>query len=115
MIEWIAVILLGIIEGLTEFLPVSSTGHLLLAQYLAAGQTGLGQQSDLFNTVIQCGAVLAVLVLFARRARQLVFEWREPGTRHFQVCTGGSEHVELCYNERNDEWSVSDPGRKELG
>lgn len=42
-------------------------------------------------------------------------EWREPGTRHFQVCTGGSEHVELCYNERNDEWSVSDPGGKELG
>jgi undecaprenyl-diphosphatase len=83
MIEWMAVILLGIIEGLTEFLPVSSTGHLLLAQYLVAGQTGLGQQSDLFNTVIQCGAVLAVLVLFAKRARQLVFEWREPVTRKF--------------------------------
>ncbi len=83
MMEWIAVVLLGIIEGFTEFLPVSSTGHLLLAQYLFKGQLGLAQQSDLFNTVIQCGAVLAVLVLFTQRTRQLVFEWRKPATRQF--------------------------------
>lgn len=42
-------------------------------------------------------------------------EWREPGTKHFRVCIGDNVHVELCYNERNDEWSVSDPGGKELG
>ena len=78
MPDWIAVILLGIIEGITEFIPVSSTGHLLLAQQ------GLGlKQSDLFNIVIQCGAVLAVLPLFPERLKQFVFKWREADTRSY--------------------------------
>ncbi len=78
MPDWIAVILLGIIEGITEFIPVSSTGHLLLAQQ------GLGlHQSDLFNIVIQCGAVLAVLPLFPERLKQFVFKWREADTRSY--------------------------------
>lgn len=78
MPDWIAVILLGIIEGITEFVPVSSTGHLLLAQQ------GLGlKQSDLFNIVIQCGAVLAVLPLFPERLKQFVFSWREVETRTY--------------------------------
>jgi hypothetical protein len=42
-------------------------------------------------------------------------EWREPGAKHFLVCTGDNKRVELCYNEQNHEWSVSDPGEKELG
>ncbi len=83
MMEWISVVVLGIIEGFTEFLPVSSTGHLLLAQYVFKGQLGLAQQSDLFNTVVQCGAVLAVLMLFSQRAKQLMFEWYRPATRQF--------------------------------
>jgi undecaprenyl-diphosphatase len=78
MPEWIAVIVLGIIEGITEFLPVSSTGHLLLVE------RALGiRESDLFNVVIQCGAVLAVLPLFPQRLKQFVFRWREPDTRNF--------------------------------
>jgi len=72
---WIVVVILGIIEGITEFLPVSSTGHLLIAEQW------LPRQSDLFNIVIQCGAVIAVLPLFPERLRQFVFRWREPGTR----------------------------------
>ena len=64
---WIAVILLGIIEGITEFIPVSSTGHLLIAEHWIPHQT------DLFNVVIQCGAVLAVLPLFPERLRQFFF------------------------------------------
>lgn len=78
MPEWIAVVLLGIIEGITEFLPVSSTGHLLLAERVL----GL-KQSELFIVVIQCGAVLAVLPLFPDRLRQFVFRWREPATRDY--------------------------------
>ena len=76
--DWIAVIVLGIIEGITEFLPISSTGHLLLAQGLL--QT---RQSDLFNIVIQSGAVLAVLPLFPYRLKQFCFFWRERQARDF--------------------------------
>ncbi|HZL44525.1 MAG TPA: undecaprenyl-diphosphate phosphatase [Verrucomicrobiae bacterium] len=74
---WIAVTLLGILEGITEFIPVSSTGHLLIAE------RWLPRQTDLFNIVIQCGAVLAVLPLFPERLKQFVFRWREPQTRDY--------------------------------
>ncbi|MBI5772827.1 MAG: undecaprenyl-diphosphate phosphatase [Verrucomicrobia bacterium] len=77
MPDWIAVILLGIVEGVTEFLPVSSTGHLLIAE------RWMPRQSDLFNVVIQCGAVLAVLVVFSRRVKQLALEWRQPEARDY--------------------------------
>ncbi len=78
MPDWIAVVLLGIIEGITEFLPVSSTGHLLLAEKILRLR-----ESDLFNIVIQCGAVLAVLPLFPERLNQFIFRWREPATRDY--------------------------------
>src|SRR5437763_1231729 len=77
MPDWVAIVLLGIVEGITEFLPVSSTGHLLLAEHW------LPKQTDLFNTVIQCGTVLAVLVVFTGRLKQLFFHWREPAARDY--------------------------------
>src|SRR6266511_2309916 len=84
MPDWIAVIILGIIEGITEFIPISSTGHLLIAEnWLIAAKWLSGRPSDLFNIVIQCGAVLAVLPLFSLRCQQLVFGWREAETRNF--------------------------------
>jgi undecaprenyl-diphosphatase len=55
------VILLGVIEGVTEFLPISSTGHLLIAQQW------LGHRSDLFTVAIQAGAILSVSMIFWRR------------------------------------------------
>jgi undecaprenyl-diphosphatase len=70
--------LLGLVEGITEFIPVSSTGHLLLVEHLLKNP-----QSDLFNIVIQCGAVAAVLPLFPDRLRQFAFRWREPATRDY--------------------------------
>jgi len=76
--DWLVTILLGVIEGVTEFIPVSSTGHLLVAEKL------LGvAKSDLFNIVIQCGAVIAVLPLFPERLFKFVFEWRERETRDY--------------------------------
>lgn len=75
MTTWLVAILLGIIEGVTEFIPVSSTGHLLLAQQW------LPRQSELFNVVIQSGAVLALVPLFSRRLRELSFGLREPENR----------------------------------
>jgi len=73
---WIAVLILGIVEGITEFLPVSSTGHLLIAEHWLHLH-----QSDLFNIVIQCGAVIAVLPLFPERLHQFFFRWRETDTQ----------------------------------
>jgi undecaprenyl-diphosphatase len=69
--------LLGLIEGLTEFLPVSSTGHLLIAQHW------LGQRSDLFNIVIQAGAIVAVSLVYRRRLRALATGLHQAETRAY--------------------------------
>src|SRR3982750_3035870 len=66
MTDWLNALLLGLIEGVTEFLPVSSTGHLLIAEHW------LGARSDLFNVVIQAGAILAVVVIYRQRLWQLL-------------------------------------------
>lgn len=81
MPEWIAIVILGVVEGITEFLPISSTGHLLLTQVLFS--RWLPAQSDLFNVVIQSGAVIAVLPLFPDRLKQVCFGWRQRETQDF--------------------------------
>jgi undecaprenyl-diphosphatase len=76
---WLAVCLLGIIEGVTEFLPISSTGHLLLVE----NSHWLPQQSDLFNITIQSGAAVAVLFAFSARIRQLLAGLDDASTRSY--------------------------------
>jgi undecaprenyl-diphosphatase len=73
-------VILGFIEGLTEFIPVSSTGHLLIAEHLLKLDPASFFRSDLFNVVVQCGAVLAVLPLFKDRLLMLT-RWRDPESR----------------------------------
>jgi undecaprenyl-diphosphatase len=74
---WLIVVILGIVEGITEFIPVSSTGHLLITEHWLGSS-----QSDLFNVVIQCGAVLAVIPLFKERIAMLA-RWHNPESRTF--------------------------------
>ncbi|MBE5941653.1 MAG: undecaprenyl-diphosphate phosphatase [Lachnospiraceae bacterium] len=63
LIEWLKVILLGIVEGITEWLPISSTGHLILVdEFVKLHQSEAFM--EMFNVVIQLGAILAVVVLY---------------------------------------------------
>jgi len=77
MIELVRVVLLGLIEGITEFLPISSTGHLLVAEHW------LGARSDTFNVVIQAGAILAVTLIYRQRLWQLATGLRDPQNRDY--------------------------------
>jgi undecaprenyl-diphosphatase len=79
----ISALVLGAIEGFTEFLPISSTGHLILAGDLLDFQDGTGK---VFDVVIQLGAILAVVVFsFGRLWRVLVGLPRDPAARRFAL------------------------------
>lgn len=103
--DWLVVVILGIVEGITEFLPVSSTGHLLLAgHYLQR------PQSELFNILIQSGAVLAVIPLFHKRIAMLL-RWREAESRALNLkifvafaitCAGGLALKKLGFTLPDD-------------
>ena len=76
--QWWQAIILGLVEGLTEYLPVSSTGHLLVVQALL----GVGSESaeaqeaaNAYAICIQAGAIIAVLGLYWRRVRQCAVGW----------------------------------------
>ena len=74
------VILLGLIEGLTEFIPVSSTGHLLLAGHFL----GFDSPGRAFEVLIQLGAILAILSVYMAKLLRLLFDLpRDARTRRF--------------------------------
>jgi undecaprenyl-diphosphatase len=76
-------LILGIVEGLTEFLPISSTGHLIVTGSLL-GYTG--EQAKVFEIVIQAGAILAVCWEFrARLLRVARGVLRDPGANRFVI------------------------------
>jgi undecaprenyl-diphosphatase len=77
-------LLLGVIEGITEFLPISSTGHLLIAEHW------LGARSELFTVAIQVGAILGVVVIYWQRLLDLVFRFGRPENRDYFLKLAGS-------------------------
>ncbi|TXH77427.1 MAG: undecaprenyl-diphosphate phosphatase [Lysobacteraceae bacterium] len=79
MTDLLAALLLGIIEGITEFLPISSTGHLLIAEHW------LGRRSDLFNIAIQAGAILAVVAIYWRRLWNLTLGFGKQEHRDYAI------------------------------
>ena len=70
-------VILGIVEGITEFLPISSTGHLLIAE------RWLGERSELFNVSIQAGAILAIVLIYWRRLLNLLTRFDEAQNRDY--------------------------------
>ena len=62
-LEWLKVLLLGIVEGITEWLPISSTGHMILIEELVHLNVS-ADFLEMFRVVIQLGAILAVVVLY---------------------------------------------------
>lgn len=82
MDQLLQTILLGIIEGITEFLPISSTGHLLIAEHW------LGHRSDLFNVAIQAGAILAVVFIYWQRLWGMMLGIARPEHRDYIIKLG---------------------------
>ncbi len=83
MHDWLMAVVLGVVEGLTEFIPVSSTGHLLLtSEALGLNEPFWGT----FNVLIQLGAILAVVVLyFTRLWKVLITLPSDPQSRRFAL------------------------------
>lgn len=82
MADWLIAIIMGIVEGLTEFIPVSSTGHLLLLGHFI----GFESKGKTFEIVIQLGALLAIISLYFRKLWYLATRWHnDPEARRFII------------------------------
>ena len=64
MYEYFCALIIGIVEGLTEYIPVSSTGHLILTGHML-GFTG--PKADVFEVFIQLGAILSVVMVYREK------------------------------------------------
>lgn len=71
MSDWLAAIILGLVEGLTEFIPVSSTGHMLLLGHFM----GFESAGKTFEIVIQLGALLAIVSVYFKKLWILATRW----------------------------------------
>lgn len=83
-------VIMGIVEGITEFLPISSTGHMIIADQLIgfSGDNGFSSEfTTLFEVVIQLGAILAIIVLYRKKIFDSL-KTLKPGGFGFKLWTG---------------------------
>src|SRR5215475_14154281 len=86
LFDFFKAIVLGIVEGLTEFLPVSSTGHLLLVNQFLGNEPARKEFWDTFAVLIQFGAILALLsIYFGRLWRLALGFFTDPSARRFVI------------------------------
>ncbi len=83
---FLAALLMGVIEGLTEFLPISSTGHLILLGDLIGFR---GPPGKVFEISIQLGAILAVIIIYWRKLLDLALHCWRPGLQRYYVMNLG--------------------------
>jgi undecaprenyl-diphosphatase len=80
MHEWINTIIYGIVEGLTEFLPISSTGHLIITENILKDP-----RSEFFLVGIQAGAVLAIVLIYWRKLLDMAVHLARPSSRDYTL------------------------------
>ena len=78
---WLKAVVMGVVEGLTEFLPVSSTGHLIITGALLDFLDK--ERRDVFNIAIQLGAILAICFAYRQRLADVVLGIRKPESQRF--------------------------------
>lgn len=96
-------VLLGIIEGITEFLPISSTGHLLIAEHW------LGKRSDLFIVAIQAGAILAVVLIYWQRLWNLLLHLPKRENRDYFIKLSAAFLITVVGGFLAKEWGLQLP------
>lgn len=90
---------MGIVQGLTEFLPVSSSGHLLLLQRL-----GVGEPDLLFNVLVHAGTLAAVVVVYFRALANLVRHPAKSDLRYLVIASVPTAAIALCAKLLLPDW-----------
>ena len=88
--HYLQIVILGIVEGVTEFLPISSTGHLLIAEHWMGTE-----EPDIFNVVIQAGAILAVVFIYWHKIVELFSNLDKAESRNYLIKVGLSFFVTM--------------------
>jgi undecaprenyl-diphosphatase len=96
MLHWFDSIILGIVEGLTEFLPVSSTGHMILANKLL-GYEQAPEQLVMFEIVIQFAAILAIAIVYRHKIFQVLGFGRKDAIRGLSVDSFPKRRLNLIH------------------
>lgn len=73
-------VIVGIVEGLTEFLPVSSTGHMIIVGHVLGFE---GQLADVFDVFVQLGAILSVVFIYKERFARFLLRMAGISTKDF--------------------------------